>query len=162
MGNVATNWEQFKFYINNILIECLEEISNQTGKELQKYVQSEWYEAHSSIDYDRTMQFLNSIINTKVESKGGGFIVSVAFDEKSIIPNFLGSGMWNEHMGFSGAPFVGGLIETIEEGNLSPYSPPYARTGIHMLEKTAYWLTINLPKIAKQVFVSHGMNVTIT
>lgn len=157
-----SNWPQLKIIIGALLKECLEEIALETGKELQKYVQTEWYEAHAPEFYNRTYQLLNSITDSKVEQNGNSFKVSIYFDHESIVPNFLGDGGFNEHMGFDGAPFVDGLIETIEEGNLSPYSPPYARDGIHMVEKTAYWLAVNLPKIAQKVFMRNGVQVTIT
>jgi hypothetical protein len=157
-----TNWPQLKQYIENILKQCLEEIVLETGKELQKHVQTEWYEAHSPQFYDRTYQLLNSITNSKVEQKGNKFEVTIGFDHSMIVPNFLANGGFNEHMGFDGIPFVEGLIETIEEGNLSPYSPSYARNGIHMVEKTAYWLATNLLRISKDVFRKNGINLLIT
>jgi hypothetical protein len=157
-----TNWGQLKSYIENILKQCLEKIALETAKELQKHVQTDWYEAHSPQFYDRTYQLLNSITNSNIEQKGNKFIVSVYFDHTMITPNFLDNDGFNEHMGFDGEPFVEGLIETIEEGNLSHYSPSYARNGIDMVEKTAYWLTTNLLKISKEVFRKNGINLIIT
>lgn len=157
IATVVSNSIQLKNLINEILKDCLKEIALEAGKELQQYVQKEWYEAHSPEMYKRTYQLLNSITNTDIRQKGSGFEIEVGFDKSSIIPNFLGGDLWNEHMSFNGEPFVSGLIETIEEGNLSPYSPPYARNGIHMLENTAFWLAQNLPRIAKKVFAKYGM-----
>jgi hypothetical protein len=159
---VVNDWSSLKWTIERILKQCLEEIALQTAKELQKHVQTEWYEAHSPQFYDRTYQLLNSITNSNIEQKGNKFIVSIYFDHTMITPNFLGNNGFNEHMGFDGIPFVGGLIETIEEGNLSPHSPSYARNGIHMVEKTAYWLSTNLLKISKEVFRKYGINLIIT
>jgi hypothetical protein len=158
----VTNQQQLTLIINQILQDILEQIAFETGKELQQYVQREWYEAHSPEMYQRTYDLLNSIVNSKVEQKGSKFEVSVYFDRASITPNFLGGGKWNEHMGFDGAIFTEGLIETIEEGNLSPYSKSYARKGIHMVQETAMWLAENLPKIAMRIFRKNGIDVVIT
>jgi hypothetical protein len=157
-----TDWSSLKWTVERILKDCLEEIAFETAKELQRRVQTDWYEAHSPQFYDRTYQLLNSIINSKVEQKGNKFEVTIGFDHSIITPNFLGGNGFNEHMGFDGIPFIEGLIETIEEGNSSPYSPNYARQGINMVEKTAYWLATNLLKISKEIFRKYGINLIIT
>jgi hypothetical protein len=153
---VASSPAQLKAHINQIIKACLDEIALETGKELQKQVQAEWYEAYSPQFYSRTYQLLNSITNTKVESSGSGYRIVVYFDTASITPNFLANGGFNEHMGFNGAPFVSRLIDVVENGNNSPV---FSRSGIHMLEDTATWLTGNLPKIVKRVFEKYGMYI---
>lgn len=173
MSYVVTNYEQLKMMINLLIQNCLKEIAKETEDYLRKFVEKNWYNAYSPTMYDRTYDLLNSITRTSVQTMGNSFNISIYFDTDKIKPDdrmgtlnlylsdFWGT-EWNAHMSFDKREFTSGLIETLEFGNPSPYSPSYAEQGISMLEKTTLWLKYELPNIAKRVFAKHGMNVSIT
>ena len=156
---MVTTPAQLKAHINAIIQTCLQEIAKETEEYLKIYVETLWYGDHFPDRYQRTFQFLNSITKSEIEMKGNKMNVAIYFDTSKITPNFLGNGEWNQHMGFNGQPFVDGLIETIENGNPSPYSPSYARGGIGMLKETSKWLEKELPRIAKRVFEKYGLHI---
>ena len=146
--------KQFKDFINKILQECIQEITKQAAEYLKDFVNREWYQSNSPAMYQRTYEFLNSIVSSQVKKKSNGFEAKVYFDTSLITPNFLGGDLWNQHMSFDGSPFTNGLVEVIENGNPSPYYNP---DGIHMFSETAKWLENELPKIAKSVFAKYGI-----
>lgn len=161
IATIVNNEVQLKNLLNEIIQECLKEISKETQKYLKQFVETEWYNAHQPEIYNRTYQMLESIIQFPQKQKGNKFEVSIGFDTSKIIPNFLGGDLWNEHMSFNGSSFTEGLIEVLENGNPSPFSPSYARNGIAMLENTAKWLEKELPRIVKNTFAKYGMYIIL-
>lgn len=157
-----TNQQQLILIINQLLEDILEQIAKEAVEYLRIYVDTFWYQAHYPNMYKRTRQMLDSITHSEVKRKGNKFDVSIYFDASQITPNFLGDGMWNEHMSFSGEPFTVGLVDTIELGNPSPFSPDYAEEGIGMFAETDKWLDTEIPKIAKRIFKENGIDVVIT
>jgi hypothetical protein len=152
-------WEELSTIINFLLQECLKEIAEETTRQLKFYVETVWYGSYTPEIYIRTYNLLESFVNSGVESKSGGFNVDIFSDTSKIIPNLLPDNLWNQHMGFDNkTPFTGGLIETLENGNPSPY---YSHDGIQMFEQTAKWLEKNLILISKKVFNSYGINLFI-
>jgi len=161
MSQVVTNWIELKDLIDKILKECLHEIAEESAKYLKQFVEINWYNAHTPQIYNRTFQMLDAISRSEIKQKGNKFDVAIFFDTAKITPNYLGDGLWNEHMGFNGAGFTSGLIQTLEEGNPSPYSPSYSNDGIEMFKNTSDWLEKKLPSIASKIFAKHGLKVLI-
>jgi hypothetical protein len=157
-----TNQQQLILIINELLEEILEQIARETVEYLRIYVDTLWYQDHWPDLYKRTYQLLDSITHSNIQRNGNKFDISIYFDSSKIIPRWIEGNAWNEHMGFDGSEFTMGLVQTIEEGNPSPFSPDYAEEGIGMFEATDKWLDKELPKIAKRIFKENGIDVVIT
>jgi hypothetical protein len=157
-----TNQQQLTLIINELLENILQKIAEETVEYLKRYVDIFWYQTHYPTIYNRTYEMLNSVTHSNIEKVGNRFDVFIYFDASQITSQLLGEGLWNQHMGFDERIFTVGLIDSVEQGNPSPYSPDYAREGIHMFEATDIWLDKEIPKIAKKIFKENGIDVVIS
>ena len=94
-----------------------------TKETLVKRLNDDFYKSYSPLDYERSYDLINAVDGRIVKNDVGNYTIEVFFDEAQIHPRSRAG--WNAHMGFDGKPFVHGLIEALENGFKSPYTPRY-------------------------------------
>ena len=152
----ARNPREFEQYVNVVIKQMVEDITQQTLMELRDYVMEEWYLNRTPSEYDRTYQFLDSLIAKDIKRVTNVFIGEVLSDPKEIIPMWNDESMWNWHMSVDGEDYSELITHFIEEGQSSSL---YSYGGIHMFQYTSNWVKKNLDRIAKQTFKKYGLNL---
>lgn len=140
----------------------LDELAKEGIKKFKEYVQEYWYDAYSPSDYDRTMQFLNSV-SVRFE----GDTVILYYDASGVYSayrNFGGSGFdnnghWNVYMDTfeptAGQPFdAATAFNYFENTGMTVLTKDHAvhRAPAHAIRRTRGWLANYVTRAAQMVF----------
>lgn len=95
----------------------------ETKEELVRRLNDDFYATYESSDYERTYDLISAVDGRITKNALCDYTIEIFFDETKIHPRSRAG--WNSHMGFNGKPFIHGIVEALEDGFKSKYSPRY-------------------------------------
>jgi len=133
------NYNSLFKYINNQLKFSIQEVGKLIKEEVKKYIQNNLYDTYTPLYYQRTMNYLESITVSKVNSNSKGYVVEIYFDTSKIIPNYTDT-KYNQHMDVYGTPKNNYIPLWLEEGTENNNGNFFPREGIHAMGNVAEWI----------------------
>lgn len=165
-----TKQSQIRAILISTASKILEAIAKEVESLLRENTQTLWYDSHEHEFYNRTMEFLNSITSSKVETEGEFLKIRIFFDaekmnslvlnDKSVFNSRANvSKKWGEQTKWEGIPLAELLVEFIEEGQKSKIHP---YDGVHMIAKTRDDIQReNLIQKVAQMFGAFGIGISM-
>lgn len=135
-----TNDAQLKAAILKELSVALDKAATKIHDQLWDSVFSAIYSKPESDFYERTRQFLHSVIKPKVEIKGLNIEVTVGMDSDVMEPERSEDSIFNRHMDVYGSEYWKG--EYIPEALLSWWDTGTSNNKFPSLPQTDYWLDV--------------------
>ena len=87
-------------------------IGEKTVYKIQQYLDRNWYNTYSPIDYDRTGSLKNAVRYTLEKNT-----IKIYFDKRYFVTKKVNNGSgWQPHRGFDGVTFISGLIDFLNDG----------------------------------------------
>ena len=144
--------KQIDVQLNRKLVVAMDKVGETVMKNLEDYIQKNWYDAYSPTHYKRTYEFIRSITKTDAKFINGVCTVEVYFDEDKIKANYTNDGTWNQHASIHGEVVSNAIVEWIEYGNNPNRKTTaiYSYDGIHMIDAMVSWLKFEYIKLLKK------------
>jgi len=127
-------------YLQSQIPNNLEVIGENIRNKLRENVQELWYDRpFTPTHYNRTMEYINSLVCSKAVSTGGGiYEVEIYFDTNKINPYSSTNGNWPQHESVFGDDVSDYIPQWIEDGNNN--SRLYSYEGVHPVKITKQWI----------------------
>lgn len=165
MPRGANSPAMFEAYVNNVIKEAVDAVTEKTLEQLQLYVAKEWYidSPNRTTDvYTRTNQFIESLTKSPAKKMMKSYVSQVFSDSSQIKPQEQG-GLFNAHMSVSGdtswrgIPISELIVGIFEEGVTgSAYKD---MVGIGMFKATDRWLHSHITRLLKAEFKKYGLRL---
>lgn len=136
------NVDQLNNYIIFALDIAIEESAKEVHEYAKKYIQKNWYDKYQPKSYQRTMDFLNSLVVTNADRHGNSVSSHIYFDTSRIRSTIRNNRAWstpfNPHTSFKGSDSSSMIPMWIENGNSSIKGrrDSVSIRGLHSLERT--------------------------
>lgn len=137
---VILNDEQLTAELKKEMSEAIKEIAETIASELTKNIQDDIYAKPTSKYYDRTMEFLNSVIQPSVVVSGNEVSVTIGMDSKKMNSYYVGNGKFNSHMSIDGSSNWGS--NSVSEGLLSWWDAGTNNKYLPSVPATNYWYDV--------------------
>ena len=115
---------------------------------MRDIIKDEWYSSYSPLDYERTEQFLESVVCRIDESN---LTITVGYDAR-YIKSETRFGEWNVHRGFDYKDFRLGLVDFIENGGDGGLSPRKGHDGINAIQQTMDFIQDEINKETDNIY----------
>lgn len=159
MAQLIRNMDDLQKLINNQVIPRAKYPIQQTAEEVEQmvrdYVMQTLYSLHP-YEYDRTYEFVNSIVHTKPIRIKNGWMVEIYYDTDLIKATYVENG-WNQHMSFSGEDVSTSIPLWLEYGTDNPY---YSHEGINAMKTIATWDVLIKKKLVEYLR-KNGLNAKV-
>lgn len=131
---------QLKELISQELEKALRNIAQNISSQLTENILQDIYGNPVSEYYDRTMQFLKSVIKPTVTIKGDSVSVTIGMDSSLIESSLGGKNKLNKHMSVDGSDVWNGI--PISEAILTWWDEGTKNSPIKNLSATNYWTKV--------------------
>lgn len=135
-----TNETQLRMVIVQELKKALQIAAQNIHDELWDNIFSRIYSKSESEFYERTQEFLDSVIHPIVKVNGFDVEVTIGMDSSRMHPRQGDSGMFNQHMDIYGNDSWHG--KSIPESLLSWWDTGTTNSRLPELDKTDYWFDV--------------------
>lgn len=130
-----------------VLKPIIKKLAQKIGQRLQHYINDNWYNEPESDFYDRTYNFLTSVMDMEITMRGMDFAMEIYIDYGRMWQSPPSDGKFGARTSLNRETEYGGksisywLIQWIEEGQKSPV---HAFKGIGMFENVSQELRSQL------------------
>lgn len=127
--------EIFKKHISKVLRNISEKVYNELKRNMKGV-----YSSNDSLYYDRTYNFLNSIIKPKIKTTKKGVSVVIGIDYTKIKPKISDNGTLNAHADINANSIWNGI--SISEALLTWLDEGTTKSHIHNKNQSNYWYDV--------------------
>ena len=120
--------------------EAIKEIAETIASDLTRNIQTEIYNKPPSKYYDRTMEFLQSVIKPNVKVSNGEVSVTIGMNAMNMNSYWVGNGKFNAHMNVDGNSNWGS--NSVSEGLLSWWDAGTRNDYLPSVPATNYWYDV--------------------
>lgn len=132
--------EQLKSELIKEMQEAINEVAGTIAMELTNSIQSNIYNSPPSAYYDRTYEFLQSVIKPEVTVSGNEVSALIGMDYKKITARLTPPNKFNAHMSVDGNPSWGSA--SVAEGLLTWWDTGTNNAVLPSVPATNYWYDV--------------------
>ena len=136
------NDEQLRSVLLKEMKDAINEIADKIASDLDTSIRKEVYGRAESVNYTRTKDFLNSIIQPTVEVSGSEVSVVVGLDYTKLRPELNDDSFFNSHMSVNGSTNWAETGVSVSEGLLAGFDIGTKNSKIHNITATTYWYDV--------------------
>jgi hypothetical protein len=159
---VVVNEMQLKLaMLETVLKPLIRKLAKKISARLQHYINDKWYNSPETEYYDRTYDFLTSIVESEVKMRNNDFSMEIYIDYEKMWQTPPSSGKFGSRTSldsstdFRGKPISYWLIQWIEEGQNSPV---HSYKGINMFGNVSEELEKQLDSYIISCFNEMGIS----
>lgn len=151
-----SNYTQIEKYMEKLIKETLDEISDIVKQKLYDLVEDRLYDAYSPSNYERTKELINAISKTQVAKTYGSHVVEIFYDTKKIFPYITGEGNWNKHADWYGNDVSDLIPLFVEYGTVGSL---WDRDGIFAIRDTQAWISKEYNRLFRETLKYKGIPI---